>query len=182
MNFFLILTIFFITFSLKAQTTSNAQTNMNTSASENSKINELSKELFIILQIESAVAQNSEDAEKLLVRARKQEKNEEINVLNKKALAVARQKFKLKKGSFLQKTNIKFSQEIMKRFSSAELKYLVELSKHSLFQKYKKFLQSDEYSQLVSQPIVEAYNLFDESKNALLAESKNTTKATSSQK
>ncbi|MBC7466051.1 MAG: hypothetical protein H7256_08665 [Bdellovibrio sp.] len=94
------------------------------------------------------------------------EKNSEVAAQNKKIYELAKAKWQKRKETLAAELTQQLLKDIEVTFSVPELKYLIEVSKASVFKRYKLFLKSDEFGKVYNMPTLIARGFVEEGKKA----------------
>lgn len=127
----------------------------------------LAKELMNVLDMNKAVSQSLEGADNYFKQTVPEKEKDEVS---KKALDLAQSKFDSVKLKMPQEINDQLVKELTQRYSSVELKYLIEITKYPLYKKFRAFLESEEYYGLIDKPYIQAKKTFTEAKRKIASE------------
>ena len=87
-------------------------------------------------------------------------------IKNEKISTEGLRKYELMKPQIAQDFAMNVKQAFAKKFSAAELKYLIDLAKNSLNIKFRLFVNSNEYNEILNKPYKQASELFNELKKS----------------
>lgn len=146
-------------------------TSKNAPESDAKKLAE-AKELSNLLKINKLIQQGMTSVDYVL-NAIPIEKDKNAAEKIKIIYATVRLKYNLKKDKISEEIQEQFIAELMKRFSTAEIKYLIEINKYPLFQRYAKFLESEDYYKILSRHMTAAQDILAEEKKLNSVPSKN---------
>lgn len=135
----------------------------------------LAKEFFELAGMKEELLTSMQFGDGFLNRT-PNEKNPDIAAQNKKVYAAAKAKWLKRKESLTEEITQQLLKDIANSFSVPELKYLIEVSKASVFKKYKFFLKSDAFGKVFNTPPLVARNFVDDARKELAAPIKVPTK------
>lgn len=166
----LLLFVFFHSRLAKSETTSTPTAASAPILTVDPKL-ELAKNLMKIIGFDKLILDNTAEAERAFEKW-PVTKDEKTNALNKKIYSTTAITFKNKKSAIVQTATDGLQKEIAKRYTEAELKYLIQLTAHPLFQNFRNFLDSDSYFNYVNQPVFQARSDLKEATKQLSATQK----------
>lgn len=108
----------------------------------------------------------------IYLRAPKDIDPDKIKLIQKIYLE-AKNKYEKEKPILSENISEKLLNEIVKRFTLAEIRYLVETVKYPVHKKYQDFLKSEEFIAIINQPMLKANEIVAGTKNQILVEKNN---------
>ncbi|MBC7464697.1 MAG: hypothetical protein H7256_01785 [Bdellovibrio sp.] len=134
------------------------------------------KELMNVMDVNKTIVQSLEEADLYFQRPIDIEKDEKKSDPMKKALVAGKIKYDTYKSKLPQQINDQLVKDLSQRYSSIELKYLIEITKYPLYKKFRAYIESDEYFGLIGRPYSEAQNAVNEAKRTIASEPSSTAK------
>lgn len=126
----------------------------------------LAKKLIEVSNVADLTQINAANAEKYLSRPAAG-KDEKETALLKQATGNAKSEFLVKKDRIVRESLDQVAVELAKKFSAAELQYLISIETYPTFNSYRKFLESDPYINASGKPMAAAKDLLKTQKSKL---------------